>query len=100
EEFADQHDLAAVHPFKQVDAVNFSRKDEEWRHRIFEYVSRLVTLRTSYDALAVDDTDFLHVDLNDGKQVLVWRRGQPNSTRQVVVVANFSDWASPTNPGA
>jgi pullulanase len=100
EEFADQHDLATVHPAKQIDAVNFGRKDEAWRRRIFDYVARLVKLRTSYDALAVNDTSFIHVDLNDGKQVLVWRRGQAGSGKQVVVVANFSEWGSPSHPGA
>ena len=100
EEFADQHDLTTVHPFKQVDAVNFSRKDEAWRTRIFEYVARLVALRTSADALAVNDTELIHVDLHDGKQVLAWRRGQPGSASQVVVVANFSAWGSPSHSGA
>ena len=48
--------------------------------------------RTSADALSVNDTDFIHVDFNDAKRVVVWRRGQPGSDRQVVVVANFSDF--------
>jgi hypothetical protein len=52
-------------------------------------------LRTTYDALAVNDTTFLHTDFEDGKRVLVWQRGQPGSTSQVIVVANFSDFTTP-----
>ena len=70
------------------------------RCRIFNYVARLVKLRTSHSALAVDDTDFIHVDFTDGKRVLVWKRGPCNDP--VVVVANFSDFftANPTSPRA
>jgi glycosidase len=92
EEFADQHDLPIRHPEKQVDPVNFHRVEEDWRRRIFDYVARLVRLRTTSDALAVNDTNFIHVDLN-GKQVLAWRRGRPGDD-PIVVVANFSDFAS------
>jgi len=53
-----------------------------------------VKFRTSHRALSVNDTDFLHVDFNDGKRVLVWRRGRAGSDRQVVVVANFSDFVT------
>jgi pullulanase len=106
EEFADQHDRfdAFGHVTqsggKQVDPVNYSRLGDDWRRRIFQYVSRLVHLRTSHDVLAVNDTEFIHVDFNDGKRVLVWRRGQPSSP--VVVVANFSDFvtADPMNPAS
>jgi 1,4-alpha-glucan branching enzyme len=94
DEFADQHDLSTTNPDKQQDAVNFGRLDEPFRRRIFDYVSRLVKFRTSYQALSVNDTDFIHVDFNDGKRVLVWHRGQPGSEKQVVVVANFSDFDS------
>ena len=94
DEFADQHDLSTGNPAKQRDAVNFERVDEPWRQRIFSYVARLVHLRTHSDALAVNDTDFIHVDFNDGKRVLVWRRGQPGAGDDVVVVANFSDFVS------
>ena len=102
DEFADRHDLSVSHPPKQQDAVNFERLEEPFRRRIFDYVARLVRLRTSYDALSLNDTDFLHVDMNDGKRVVVWRRGQPGSTSQVVVVANFSDFvtANASSPGA
>jgi hypothetical protein len=44
--------------------------------------------------LAVNDTTFVHVDFNDGKRVLVWRRGQPDQGQLVLVVANFSDWGT------
>jgi 1,4-alpha-glucan branching enzyme len=102
DEFADQHDLSVSHPPKQRDAVNFERADEPFRRRIFDYVARLVRLRTSSDALSVNDTDFIHVDFNDGKRVVVWRRGAAGSDRQVVVVANFSDFvtANATAPTA
>ena len=102
DEFADQHDLAVSHPPKQRDAVNFDRLEEPFRRRIFEYVSRLVALRTSYDALSVNDTDFIHSDFNDGKRVIVWRRGAAGSASQVVVVANFSEFvtANASSPAA
>lgn len=100
EEFADQHDLV-IHDKKQVDPVNYDRLEDLWRRDIFEYVSRLVHFRTSYDALAVNDTDFIHVDFNEGKRVLVWQRGQQHTGNLVVVVANFSDWGTDTrNPNA
>ncbi len=57
-----------------------------------------IALRTSYSALALNDIDFIHVDFNDGKRVLVWRRGRPTSEEQVVVVANFSDFSTPNAP--
>ena len=102
DEFADEHDLSVSHPPKQRDAVNFDRLEEPFRRRVFDYVARLVKLRTTYDALSVNDTDFIHVDFNDGKRVVVWRRGQPGSDRQVVVLANFSDFvtANATSPNA
>ena len=59
-----------------------------------EYVARLVKFRTKSAALAVNDTDFIHVDFNDGKRVLVWQRGSGDDI--VVVVANFSDWGTNT----
>lgn len=79
---------------KQVDPVNFSRLDDEWRKRVFYYVARLVKFRTKSAALAVNDTDFIHTDFNDGKRVLVWKRGSGDNI--VVVVANFSDWGTDT----
>ncbi|MCK1512560.1 alpha amylase [Bradyrhizobium sp. 190] len=92
EEFADQHDLAVVHPQKQVDPVNFDRLQDTWRRRVFDYCARLVRFRTRSDALAVNDTQFIHVDFEQGKRVLVWRRGRPGIDHPVVVVANFSDF--------
>jgi len=103
DEFADEHDLFNAQGAvtqgggKQVDPVNYSRLGDAWRARIKDYVARLVKLRTSYDALAVNDTDVFHVDFNEGKRVLVWRRGRPGSDRVVVVVANFSDFATDTS---
>jgi pullulanase len=108
DEFADQHDLfdakgnVTQDGGKQVDPVNFARLGDDWRTRIKEYVARLIQLRTTYDALAVNDIDFIHVDFNDNKRVLAWRRGQPGSDQQVVVLANFSDFGTPDpmNPSA
>jgi pullulanase len=57
------------------------------------------TCPTHSDALAVNDTEFIHVDFNDGKRVVVWLRGQSGSGNCVVVVANFSDFTS-ANLGA
>ena len=108
EEFADQNDLfdadGAVSEGggKQVDPVDFSRLQEPMRRSIFEYVSRLVHFRTRHPALGVTDTNFIHVDFNDNKRVIVWRRGMAGED-PVVVVANFSDYATPnglTNPNA
>jgi pullulanase len=113
EEFADQHDLFDEHGWvtqsggKQIDPVKFSRltdrgdPDEPMRRRIFNYVARLVKFRTGNEALAVDDTEFIHVDFTAGKRVLVWKRGGP-SEDPVVVVANFSDFVTTnaSSPGA
>jgi glycosidase len=106
EEFGDQHDLfdargnVTHQGGKQVDPVNFSRFDDPDRRALFEYVSRLVRLRTSHPALSVNDTSFIHVDFTAGKRVLGWRRG-PRAD-PVVVVANFSDFttANALAPGA
>jgi 1,4-alpha-glucan branching enzyme len=98
EEFADEHDLPIRHPEKQVDPVNFDRLEQpenEFRRRIFQYVSRLVKFRIASDALAVNETRFIHVDLNEGKRVLVWQRGTESSGHLVVVVANFSNFGTP-----
>lgn len=105
DEFADQHDLfdakgnVTQDGGKQVDPVNFGRLGDAWRAETKEYVSRLIRLRTMYDALSVNDTDFIHVDFNEGKRVLVWRRGTPGSNSQAVVVANFSDYCTPDAMG-
>jgi pullulanase len=99
EEFADQHDRFDSEGHvtqgggKQVDPVDFSRVQEDWRQRIFAYVARLVQFRTQSPALAVNDTTFLHTDFTEGKRVVVWRRGGEGQT-PVVVAANFSDFVS------
>jgi pullulanase len=102
EEFADEHDLPVVHPQKQIDPVNFDRLQEPWRRRVFHHVARLVHLRTRSAALAVNDTDFIHVDFEEGKRVLVWKRGRPGVDDPVVVLANFSDFetARPFDPAS
>jgi pullulanase len=94
EEFADEHDLAVVHPQKQIDPVNFDRLQEPWRRRVFDYVARLAHFRTRPAALAVNDTEFIHVDFEEGKRVLVWKRGRAGADDPVVVVGNFSDFAT------
>lgn len=107
EEFADQHDLFDEHGWvnqnggKQVDPVNFSRltstdKDDVFapmRRRIIAYVSRMVKVRTSTPALGVNDVDFIHMDFDAGKRVMVWKRGGIGND-PVIVVANFSEFAS------
>lgn len=120
EEFADEHDRfdrtgsVTQAGGKQVDPVNYSRLEDATlpdskipdpkppvRRRILAYVSRLVQLRTAHPSLAVNDTEFIHVDFSDGKRVLVWKRGAPGSD-PVVVLANFSDFvtANAGNPSA
>ncbi len=93
EEFADETDVDNLQN-RQLDPVNYSRLDEPVRRELFEYVARLVKLRTTYEGLLVDDIAFLHWDESWGKRVAVWRRGLENSYEQVVVVANFSDYKS------
>jgi len=95
EEFADQHDLFVTHPQKQCDPVNFDRYNDPWRKDIFDYVSILVKLRTRHDALCVNDTQFIHVDFNNSKRVLVWQRGVTTTNNPVIVVANFSNYETP-----
>jgi 1,4-alpha-glucan branching enzyme len=94
EEFADKHDLSPEEvKDKQVDPVNYDRLSDSWRKDIFEYVARLVRWRTKSKALAVNDTEFIHADFNEGKRVLVWKRGR--GEQMVIVVANFSDYGTP-----
>jgi glycosidase len=100
DEFLDQHDLfdqngnVTQSGGKQVDPVDYSRATEPMRARVREYVSRLIKLRATHQALAMNDTEFIHIDFNDGKRVMAWQRG--SSANPVVVVANFSDWGSDT----
>jgi 1,4-alpha-glucan branching enzyme len=95
EEFADQSKLNALDDYqKQIDPVNFARLEQDaWRRDLFASVSRLVKLRTTADALSVNDVQWIHTDPN-GKQVVAWRRGRPGVDDPVVVVANFSDFRS------
>jgi hypothetical protein len=78
-----------------VDPVNFDRHNDFWRKPGFDYVARLARFRTAYEALAVNDTAFIHVDFHEGKRVLVWQRGHEGSGKLAVVVANFSDFGTP-----
>ncbi|KAH7377991.1 putative alpha amylase, catalytic domain subfamily [Cadophora sp. MPI-SDFR-AT-0126] len=92
EEFLDQHDRDISG--KQIDPVNYERKSEDWRSRIFDYVSTLVKLRKSCPALGDNDTDFFHVDSSRGGKIMAWKRGKPGH-EPVVVVANFTDHDTP-----
>jgi glycosidase len=112
DEFADQHDIDIFHgnsdgrtpdDNKQLDPVNYDRLDSDpWRQEVFQYVSRLVKFRTGSNALAANDTTFIHVDFDEGKRVLVWKRGREGVDAPVVVVANFSDWGTdkPLDPAS
>jgi hypothetical protein len=112
DEFADEHDIDIFHgdqggrtpdDNKQLDPVNYDRLDTDpWRQDVFQYVSRLVKFRTRSDALGVNETAFIHVDFDDGKRVIVWKRGRDGVDAPVVVVANFSDWgtANPLDPAS
>jgi pullulanase len=95
EEFADKHDLPEEGPEKQLDAVNFERRDDPWRARIVDQVTRLVKLRTQAEGLWNNDTTFIHSDFNEGKRVMAWVRGTPGSLTMVVIIANFSDYMTP-----
>jgi len=95
EEFADEHDKPTSNPQKQTDPVNFERLSDPWRRSLFQYVARLVKLRTSSEALSVNDTNFIHVDISAGKRVLAWSRGNASTRDLVVVVANFSEFGTP-----
>ncbi|KAJ5033399.1 uncharacterized protein L3040_008516 [Drepanopeziza brunnea f. sp. 'multigermtubi'] len=92
EEFLDQMDRDIAH--KQDDPVNYERKSEGWRSRIFDYVSTLVKLRTTCPALGDNDTDFSHVDSSRGGRIMAWKRGAPGH-EPVVVVASFTDEDTP-----
>jgi pullulanase len=99
DEFADEHDLFNIRGSisnqsgKQVDPVNFSRLeggDNAWRRSVLTHVRRLIALRATHPALAMNDTEFLHTDFTPGRRVLVWQRG--HASDPVIVVANFSDF--------
>ncbi|EXJ76187.1 uncharacterized protein A1O5_00695 [Cladophialophora psammophila CBS 110553] len=90
EEFCDQMDLVIGE--KQSDPVNYERKGDDWRTRIFNYVATLIDLRKNCPALGLDDTSFIHVDNSRGGKIIAWVRG---TTNPVVVVANFTDNDTP-----
>ena len=92
EEFCDQMDLTMSQ--KQSDPVNYERKAEDWRARIFSYVATLVNLRKNCPALGVNDTQFIHVDNSRGGKIMAWQRGAQGQA-PVVVVANFTDYDTP-----
>lgn len=92
EEFCDQMDLPMSE--KQSDPVNYERKAEDWRTRVFNYVATLVNLRKNCPALGVDDTQFIHVDNSRGGKIMAWQRGGQGQA-PVVIVANFSDEDTP-----
>src|SRR5205814_6058266 len=120
EEFGDEHDLfdfqgnVTQRGGKQIDPVNFSRcfagpttksKEDDrdgyygpLRRRILAYVKTLIALRIKEPALSVNDTSFIWTDFGDGKRVIVWQRGNAVLHRTLIVVANFSDFAS--SPGS
>ncbi len=97
DEFADRMDFDPASMWrddaKQSDPLNLDRLEDPWRRRLFEYVGRLVRLRTRSDALAVNDVEFLHVDLRADRRVVAWKRGRAGQD-PVVVVANFSDFGT------
>ncbi|KAE8159264.1 glycoside hydrolase superfamily [Aspergillus tamarii] len=92
EEFCDQMDRPVG--LKQVDPVNYERKAQDWRARVFNYVANLVRLRKECPALGVDDTQFIHVDESRGGKIMAWKRGAQGQA-PVVVVANFTDQDTP-----
>jgi len=109
EEFADQNELfdsngnVSDASGKEIDPVHFALlQGDSMRQALVTYVTRLVHFRTTQPALSVNDTSFIQVDFNDNKRVLVWQRGMAGQD-PVVVVANFSDYATPnglTDPNA
>jgi 1,4-alpha-glucan branching enzyme len=103
DEFAEQSNNAQeTDANKEIDPINYQHVEQPWRKSIFDYVSSLVKFRISAPALSVNDTTFIHVDFNDGKRVLAWKRGRDGIDDPVVVVANFSDWGTndPLNPAS
>lgn len=103
EEFADPQDQTVSQPGagderKQIDPLDYGLMEQDWRRELFEYVARLVRFRIATEALAIDNTEFIHIDFDGGKRVMVWQRG--GGAEPVVVVANFSDYGTPgAGPG-
>lgn len=88
EEFLDQMDRPIGD--KQSDPVNYERKSDDWRTRIFNYVANMVQFRKTCPALGDNDTEFIHVDQSRDGKIMAWKRGGPGQI-PVVVVANFTD---------
>ncbi|HEX7959699.1 MAG TPA: DUF3459 domain-containing protein, partial [Terriglobales bacterium] len=63
-----------------------------WRRGVRDVVARLIKLRTSHAALGRNECDFIHTDFTPSRRVMAWKRGLDSDP--VVVVANFSDFAS------
>ena len=109
EEFADENVLfdsdgnVTDAAGKEIDPVHFALLQSDPMHQaILNYVAPLIKFRTTQPALSVNDTSFIQVDFSDNKSVLVWQRGMAGQD-PVVVVANFSDYATPnglTDPNA
>eukprot|EP01103_Thecamoeba_quadrilineata_P018792 TRINITY_DN7368_c0_g1_i1.p1 TRINITY_DN7368_c0_g1~~TRINITY_DN7368_c0_g1_i1.p1 ORF type:complete len:689 (-),score=145.41 TRINITY_DN7368_c0_g1_i1:113-2113(-) len=104
DEFAEQHDKDCSRETpksirnKQTDPVHYERLHDEWRRRVFQYVSRLCHFRRKSESLTNNETTFLHCDYEEGKRVIVWQRGPSVVAPEdapVIVVANFSNYATP-----
>jgi 1,4-alpha-glucan branching enzyme len=95
DEFVDQQDRPATDAQKQIDPVDFSRMRDGWRRNVFRYVSNLVRFRIRSPALGTNPTEFIHFDFEQGRRIAAWVRGDPATQDPVVVVANFSDSATP-----
>ncbi|PMD64238.1 glycoside hydrolase family 13 protein [Hyaloscypha bicolor E] len=89
EEFLDQMDRPVGD--KQSDPVNYERKSEDWRTRIFNYVANMVQFRKSCPALGDNDTEFIHVDQSRGGKIMAWKRGDQDTEGSEYVVANWPD---------
>ena len=89
DEFCDKSDKPSTFPYKEEDPINWNRKNDPWRLRIFNCVARLIDLRKRSRALGVNDTSFIHFDFSNGRRIVAWVRGNQTDTL-VVTVANFS----------
>ena len=105
DEFAQPMNFALnapnINDAKQVDPINYDLPTTDvWRASVLQYVANLIRFRTSSPALSVNDTEFIHIDFDEEKRVLAWKRGGAGQD-PVVVVANFSDWGTDVSiPGA
>lgn len=89
DEFGDIHDLSIEHPEKQIDPVNWSRKESQRNKDLFNYVKALIKLRKTNIALKVNECNFIYEDFYDNKKLIIYQRGFKN--KKVMVIANFSD---------